>query len=91
MLKGNLAHNFIPYCLLYFSCHLDIIQPFKMRNTENIGSIRRCGRNTMKFENPPLSGFPKESLCDVINLGIPFERNLEFLWRKFNLTEHNDE
>ena len=42
----------------------------------------------MKFESPPQSGFPKESLCDVIELGIPFERNLELLRRKFNLSEH---
>ena len=90
-LKGNLAHNFVPHCLLYFSSNLDIIKPSKVRNTENIGLIRNCGRNTMKFENPPQSGFPNESLCDVIKLGIPFERNLEFLWRKLDLSEHRDE
>ena len=45
----------------------------------------------MKLVNPPKSGFPNESLCDVIKLGIPFKRNLEFLWRKLNLIEHNDE
>ena len=45
----------------------------------------------MKFENPPQYGFPNESLCDVIKLGIPFERNLEFLWRKLDLSEHRDE
>ena len=36
-LKGNLAHNFVPHCLLYFSSNLDIIKPSKVRNTENIG------------------------------------------------------
>ena len=50
-----------------------------MRNTENIGIKRNCEGNTMRFANPPESGFPNESLCDVIKLGISFERNLEFL------------
>ena len=45
----------------------------------------------MKFENTPQSGFPNESLCDVIKLGIPFERNLVFLWRILNLSEHKYE
>ena len=69
----------MPDCLLYFSSHLDIIKPFRMRNTENIGLILSCGGNTMTFVNPPESGFPNESLFDVIKLGIPFKRNLEFL------------
>ena len=63
----------------------------KVRNTEDIGLIRSCGRNTMKFKNPPQSGLPNESLCDVIKLRIPFERNLEFLWWKLNLSEHKNE
>ena len=50
-----------------------------MRNTENICIKRNCEGNTMRFANPPESGFPNESLCDVIKLGISFERNLEFL------------
>ena len=50
-----------------------------MRNTENINLILSCGGSTMKFVNPPKSGSPNESLCDVIKLGIPFKRNLEFL------------
>ena len=91
LMKGNLAHNFVPYCLLYFSSHLDIIKSLKVRNTENMGLIWSCRGSTMKFENPPQSGFPNESLCDVIKLGIPFERYLEFLWRKLNLSEHKDE
>ena len=63
-----------------------------MRNTENIGLMHSCGEKTMKCVNPPESGFPKnDSLCDVIKLGIPFERNLEFPWRKLNLSEHKDE
>ena len=37
-----------------------------MRNTENIPIIHNCGRNIMKFANPPESGLPNESLCDVI-------------------------
>ena len=58
--KENLAHTFVPYCLLYFSSHLDIIKHFNVSNTENIGLIQTCGRNTMKFENPPQSGFPND-------------------------------
>ena len=45
----------------------------------------------MKLVNPQKSGCPNESLCDVIKLGVPFKRNLEFLWRKLNLIEHKDE
>ena len=84
VLKGNLAHNFMSHCSLHFSSHLDISNPSKMRNTENIGIIQNCGRNTMKFANPPDSGFPNESLCEVIKLGIPCKRNLKFLWGKHN-------
>ena len=91
IIKGKLTHNVVPYCLLNLSSPLDIIKPFKMRNTENIGLIQSSGRNTIKFENRPQSGFPNESLCDVIKSGIPFERNFEFLWRKHNSSEHKDE
>ena len=45
----------------------------------------------MKSVNPPKSGPPNESLCDVIKLGISFEKNLVFLQRKPNLTEHKNE
>ena len=79
LFKGNLAHNFVPHCLLYFSSNLDIIKPSKVRNLENIGLIRSCGRNTMKFENPPQYGFPNESLCDVIKLAFP----LKGIWNSY--------
>ena len=45
----------------------------------------------MTFVDPLKSGFPNESPCDVIKLGIPFERNWEFLWRKLNSSGYKDE
>ena len=45
----------------------------------------------MKFVNPPESGFPNESLCDVIKLGIPCKRNLKFLWGEHSSKEHYNE
>ena len=89
--KGNLAHNSMPHCLLYLSSHLDMIKPFKTINTENIGLIQSCRGKTIKFVNPPKSGLSNESPCDVIKLGISFIRNLYFLWRKINFSEHKEE
>ena len=62
-----------------------------MRITEHIGIIRNFESITITFVNPPESRFPNESLCDFIQLGIPFNRNLEILWGKLNLNEHTDE
>ena len=73
MLKGNLAHNFVPYCLFHLLSHLDIVKHLKVRNIENIGLIQSCGRNTMKFENSPESGIPM-SPCVMSS-------NWEFPWR----------
>ena len=52
-----------------------------MRNTENVGLIRSCERNTQKFVNPR---FPNGSLWDNIiiivkslkDFGIPMEETL---------------